>query len=359
MRINNNYKNTTPFNGYGARPLKALVVRNTRFENLYEATKELIQIGKKHNFDVFIEGKTLSKKLPETEAEYQQDQILKNPWIQDKLFFLKNEILHNTTLLKSDRDLIEELKATPRYIEHIDNRALCGGNAFLLENDTVLLGEDEHITQAITMFNPKSIITIPQADFHIDLFIRPLKGKTVLVADDNMTIDILKNAKAKLKNTNCANKENIQARLNYCIYEMEISKKYSNYKNTDDVINTLINFNYNVIRVPGRIYQNREALTDRKNTLNYLNAIVHENPKGELVFITNKSNILYKLGISKKLAKHLGLDFEEIFKNKIKDYINPQNVYFIRGGKDRLSNISNILENDLGGIHCLTLEIPR
>ena len=57
------------------------------------------------------------------------------------------------------------------------------------------------------------------------------------------------------------------------------------------VENELLYAGYNVIKVPGRIFT-----IDKTNipchTLNYMNAIVHINPKGELlVYITNKSDL--------------------------------------------------------------------
>lgn len=40
---------------------------------------------------------------------------------------------------------------------------------------------------------------IPQADFHLDLFIRPLKDKKVLIADDEMMLQILNKGFKKIQ----------------------------------------------------------------------------------------------------------------------------------------------------------------
>ena len=64
-----------------------------------------------------------------------------------------------------------------------------------------------------------------------------------------------------------------------------------------------------------------------------------------------------------KLAKELGLDFEDKFKESVKNYIKPDNVYFIEGGSGKdpkiCDNIAQILEETHGGIHCLCAEIPK
>jgi hypothetical protein len=41
---------------------------------------------------------------------------------------------------------------------------------------------------------------LPQMDYHLDLFIRPLDKKRILVADDRKTLNVLKEGVQKLHN---------------------------------------------------------------------------------------------------------------------------------------------------------------
>ena len=42
------------------------------------------------------------------------------------------------------------------------------------------------------IFGTQDVAFVPQADFHIDLFLRPLKNGKILVADDEMSLNFLK-----------------------------------------------------------------------------------------------------------------------------------------------------------------------
>ena len=50
------------------------------------------------------------------------------------------------------------------------------------------------------MYSCDKMTILPQMDYHLDLFIRPLDKKRVLVADDRKTLDVLKDGFQKLHN---------------------------------------------------------------------------------------------------------------------------------------------------------------
>ena len=88
-----------------------------------------------------------------------------------------------------------------------------------------------------------------------------------------------------------------------------------------------------------------------------MNANVCKNKDGELVYITNKANVEFRLGVPKDLAEKIGFSFEEEFKKYLAPYVKPEHVYFVRGKNDFIVN--ELLFDYQGGIHCMCSEIPE
>ena len=186
-----------------------------------------------------------------------------------------------------------------------------------------------------------------------------------------MTLGILKSAENKLKILvqQEGREELKQACKKLCgiINDMETARKSGNFADTNDVISTLENNDYKAVRVPGRIYHDRVSRHNPKgiyaHKLNFINAVAATDKNGEIAYISNKSNIQDELGLTPELAKKVGLDFETKFKDSIKSYIKPENIYFIEGGSGKdpkiCDNIAQILEEKHGGIHCLCAEIQK
>ena len=127
----------------------------------------------------------------------------------------------------------------------------------------------------------------------------------------------------------------------------------SQYIHTSKVQEELADAGYNVVKVPGRIfdYINDSDGILPQHILNYMNGIVHEDKNGDLVYITNKSNLNKYCGITEKVAQKIGFDFQTEFVNSVKDYIKPENIYFV--------DSKMFLKNYEGGIHCLAAEMPK
>ena len=90
--------------------------------------------------------------------------------------------------------------------------------------------------------------------------------------------------------------------------------------------------------------------------LNYSNAVTFKNDKNETILIAAKSGLEKQLGLTDTIAKKIGIDFENLFRESISAHIKPENVHFIEGDKRR--PISNILEECKGGLHCMCVEVP-
>ena len=95
---------------------------------------------------------------------------------------------------------------------------------------------------------------------------------------------------------------------------------------------------------------------DLVQTLNYINALVVVNDNDKMVYITNKSKLDEKFGITKEIEEKYGFSTEQYFKDAISEYIKPENVHFISG---HANSIAEDLERLAGGIHCKICEIPE
>ena len=120
--------------------------------------------------------------------------------MQDAIYFLKGKILVDDCTSPSFDALGETLGFKKEEVPA--RNFVAGGNLYILrdgEDEKILVGKSANIKNVLKMFPNREIIRLPQADFHIDLFVRPLKENVVLVADDDMMLDMLKRAAGKLE----------------------------------------------------------------------------------------------------------------------------------------------------------------
>ena len=118
---------------------------------------------------------------------------------------------------------------------------------------------------------------------------------------------------------------------------------------------------FEVIPVPSRVHylggwffqDDKEKLT---HVLNYSNAITFKDRNNETVLIAGKSGLEKKIGLTKDIAEKIGIDFESLFKEAVSPHIKAENIHFIEG--DPKKPISEILEENKGGLHCMCIEIP-
>lgn len=360
------------FTGYGARPLRALLMRdsygNVKFESLIN---ELSSIGKQHGFDVFVQDskrilngleykpqKAFS--LPEAESE--------NLWLQDNMTITPNGKMFAPFFSDRLNNIFSRFLKIPLTMR---NYHFQGGNFFFIKDNgktSLLIGRDEakfgySLEKIKQDLGVDEIYPISQPDFHIDLGIRPLKDKVVLVQDDNLTLAKLREAvkKAEIfhKESRTETSENIKFTITYLKNAFEYFIHSKEYQNDDLIAKELTDYGFKVVRVPSNIVRPTNSADINNDThyiSNFMNAIVHENKDGDLVYITNKSNLNKHVGIvSLEMQKAVGLDFEEAFKGSLKNYVKPENVYFVDGS----GIVPELLENYQGGIHCMCAEVPK
>lgn len=373
MRINNQIS----FKGYDARPIKGFLMSS----NCSGVADEMQQIGNKEGFDIFSyvdDGQSgqCKKSVPPRKKG------LHWPWAQDywtiankKLFTKDSNCIANS--IKDFFNLnFDETETQVRnnflktgkdrgYTDLILNAShISGGNIFIVkdnDSDIALIGEEElekySVEQVKKMYGVSKVISLPPVDYHIDLFIRPLDNKRILLADDNMTLEMLDEISNDLKNYPVAKCMTDLFKNNFKYY----SEKNVYFPKTEEVEKILKDNGFEVIKVPGSAYYVLESefgtTHDIHYDFNFMNANVFVNPDGELVYITNKSNMDEQLELTSKIKKQIGGGFEDYFKKAISPYVKPEHVYFVDGEDNFVSK--KLLEKYFGGIHCACSEIPE
>lgn len=376
--------NQTSFNGYNARPLRGFLMRS----NAYGIADEMYKIGQKEGFKVFMpRGNTIIEKPCEKNKE------IKNLWTQDYWTIVKDKLLAlnpneltciiqcyfnlKDNIIQTEKRVNKEnkecksnlffnsfiLNSINSYVDRMKNlyaSHIAGGNIFIMQNsESVIVGNSElqkYSKEEIQkMYDAEDVIVLPQMDYHLDLFIRPLDKKRVLLADDNMMIKSLEKSLNKIPKD-----DNAYTLLKNYIHSFQLSIEENSNSQADEIEEILQNNGFEVIRVPARIYNiennNEDDLCLLNHDLNYINANVLLNKNDELVYITNKSNLDSLPDLSFHIKEMVVSDFEESFIDAVSAYIKPEHIYFVNGDDGFISK--TLLPNYQGGIHCTCSEVP-
>lgn len=405
------------FKGYDARPLRGFLMS---YDTMGIA-KEMYEIGKREGFKIFSSmelsgnyfcGSMLPKYKRDTAGLWAQDfwtivndklltleftkassaikgflglsydftqkvakdtltfkQINQNMWdmfeeFKDKAVLTEEEFMEKSLKFqKTQRSLMDKQQQT-----HIS-----GGNVFIVRGDNgdeLLIGEKElekfSEEEIKSMYCVDKITVLPQMDFHLDLFVRPLDKKRVLLADDKLTYKILYEGFERLFKhiQTVPASERAEWKKPFVDFGSKVSSfkdiiKSNNKPMADEVAQVLEENGFEVIRVPGRIYETLEDNDDGvilKHFCNYINANVLKNRNDEIVYITNKSNIDEMLGLTPDISRAINFSFEQEFIDSILPYVKKDKIYFIKGENNFVAN--EMLSSYQGGIHCACSEIP-
>lgn len=276
--------NNINFTGYSARHLKGFFIVDKNMP----ACKELIKLTPQTGLDIFtpqIASKSVRKDYASASATKQL------MWGQDYITFLQSKI----TMFEGERDFLKRIMnatangaKTLGYTPFKPKDHLRGGNFFITEKNELLLHEarsnysEEELKK---VFGVSAIHIIPKLDYHLDLYIRPLKDNIILVADEKSTEKMLQEGLNKLveyKTNNTLSEEELKTFTNAeeafkkIIDAMEVTQQYSPYdpiKKTEEVIQTLENAGYKAIRVPSNYYlleqhQNKDVLKSQIKKFN-------------------------------------------------------------------------------------------
>ena len=364
--------NNISFTGYDARPLKGIFTRDGGFgKSFYGLAAQTAEILNKEGVDVFVQ--TPKKILKNDFSDIKPNFSNFWPWVQDRLAFFPNKTIESKGFTREDTNL-KDIRGMFRLpIKEIGNH-IEGGNYFFIKDggkDIVLLGKEE-----LSIKNPKSIqdffgkhkvVILSQPDFHLDLSIRPLNNKRILVNDPKMLMNELNNGIKRAKEVYAKEKdvqlEAVIRKLNYLKDEILESNQEYDTLNKYKTLQQELKYNkFNVIKVPGLIIKPGNGvvagqplfMADTKYKMNFMNAIVHERSDKSLVYVAGKSVLDEQLGLSPEIAEKIDFSFERIFKKSLNGIIAPDDIHFV-GDK----TISNILKNNDGNVHCLFAEIPK
>lgn len=364
--------NNISFTGYDARPLKGIFTRDGGFgKSFYGLAAQTAEILNKEGVDVFVQ--TPKKILKNDFSDIKPNFSNFWPWVQDRLAFFPNKTIESKGFTREDTNLkdIKEMFSLP--IKEIGNH-IEGGNYFFIKDggkDIVLLGKEE-----LSIKKPKSIqdffgkhkvIILSQPDFHLDLSIRPLNNKRILVNDPKMLMNELDNGIKRAKEVHAKEKDSqleaVIRKLNYLKDEILESNQEYDTLNKYKTLQQELKYNkFNVIKVPGLIIKLGNGvvagqplfMADTKYKMNFMNAIVHERADKSLVYVAGKSVLDEQLGLTPEIAEKIDFSFERIFKKSLNGIIAPDDIHFV-GDK----TISNILKKNDGNVHCLFAEIPK
>lgn len=362
------------FKGYDARSLSAVVMTVNDEPDSFEIIKQMSEIGEKEGFRVYFTNQTnkLYANLDSIKKFFKICTSGFSKWAQDMAVLTpENKVLQDS--LRIDSDFARRV-ATLTKGKYTDcENYIEGGNLFFVKNngkEELFVGANELLKNSVDSLKQKygvsKVIPLPQADFHLDLFIRPLNNKKVLVADDRLTIKAIRKAienigKYKISQK-CTKEEikeldDVKSGLKLLLKDFEKDVKKGKNPKAYEIASVLKNNGYTPIFVPGRVYYSIPAARkdDLVHYLNYMNAVVHQKNDGSLVFITNKSNLNKYYGLTPEISEKIGFDFEKMFTDALKPYVKKENIYFIEG---RSGKIAELLENEGGGIHCMCNEIP-
>ncbi len=357
--------NQNNFKGYDARPLRGFYMSN----NYTGLADEMYKIGQKEGFKIYSR---IFQSPQSICGEYHgKAKTLMKPmgmWAQDLWTFTSKKLFTSVADFSLAIANFFNIEDSTEQKYHIP-----GGNLFMVDKDgkdILFLGEDalrnNNISDLKKLYDVENIMIFPQMDFHLDLFIRPLDKKRVLVADDELTLNVLQQGLQDLKKYVKENNLQLNPKVNFIVNKFQ--ERIYNFKNNilqnelpkaDKIVNILETAGFEPIRVPGRIYESttiNDIETFLMHDCNYMNANVLLNKDGDLVYITNKSNVDKELLLDSEELQGFDFRFEKEFVKTLSPYIKPDKIYFVDTKNNFISE--KMLKNSQGGIHCICAEVP-
>ena len=313
------------FKGYQAAPLKNIYLDKISSRPFVD---EMMKMGKYENIDI---------KLFEDNRKWMQD---------DKIIVERDK--KPFMLVRNKSGWLSLYCAQKNNIDGAEVKGhnfLTGGDTFLGKHangkkwlmmgnvaNSKLSDNDRKIISETYGVNLKNIYVIPNKNYHLDMFLRPLDNDTILVDDSALVKEKL----AKLGEMYGHTPEYKELIENYEYYENERKMEFP-YATDEGVVKALKDAGFKVVKIAGVYSQGA----------NFMNAIVNKHADGTLGYVTNSSicdNAMY-------------CEIQEIFETDLKDKVrNIDGIHFIRGKNNA---IIDDLQYGGGGIHCMSLEEPN
>lgn len=375
---NNNISSKQTFKGCDARPLKAVVTGNYKsitqseyYPRWFDVLKELSEIfAKERNVDCIVlnqDGPTPVKSFLNSVKDRSIEQW-RYLWMQDYITISPNKKMCALSFINFDKALAKAFGLTTSSPEwHVK-----GGNLFFVNDgkeDVLLIGSHDmrnlfprRLNELKKTFNIEKVYTLSQPDYHIDLGIRPLNNRNILVNDFEMMSEQLKKYILKAKEYLSINPDDSSVQKVLQNLETALERHSSNVANStladaDKISSELTALGFNPIRVPAALVNEfvpgneYDCFSHYIYDSNFINAIVHERPDKSLLYLTNQpAETICTDAESSIGAKKIGFDLKTIFEDAVKKYVNKADIRYL--------STQEILKNKSGGIHCLFAEIP-
>ena len=366
--------NKINFNGYDAIKLKGFYMQGFTKSNELSICRQIKQIAEKEHLGFFINQNGTAIKNTIEEGLVEQGCYSLPYWAQDRKAFLRHST-DGDIIMCNYKDkpiqLPQELSSYTMWTKRILPR---GGNYFIgykptgekwmiINHDTVAdrvsdCGENRGLPEAISIENIKEVYDVDKENICIsnsisrdlDMLIRPIGYPYVLVNSADET----------LKNIEKMHKKFPQSRK---IYEklLYFSKIYvGSDRNCNKLYECLENFGFKPIKIGG--YYSEDVC--------FMNSIAFKNGNDKVSLISNSTQY------SCPELEYLQELFEKDLREKAPEI---ENIYFVSGGKttqptfefDRARHLQTTRFNEyhhnvimdflgerLGGVHCMTAEIP-
>lgn len=362
-------KQNLSFHGYDAIPLKGLYMQGLVSPDERKIYEEMRTIAQKEGVDLFVnENNTgISREL---EGKAPDDEL--SIWAQDNKAFVENKF-GKTILWNTKEKIVNKLEELSTFKILPQRHTPRGGNYFLgynnqgekwlivnsqsIYDDKTFdrYGDNPKIEQWVEIFDvkPKNIIKMPEFFGDIDEYIRPIGYPYILINDYEKSLDNLEKMHEKFPDSPIY--EKMKRKLTYAL---------SNPRITDNDCHKLLS---------ERGFIPIKIGTRYSEDINFINALAFKDNENKVTYITNSTK--YSLPELEYL--------EKLFENDLKTIApNIGNIYFVSGGEKKENHdgvfylnskmheiphngfkegntIMNILATRLGGIHCMTAEIPN
>lgn len=362
----------TSFKGYDVIPLSGLYMQGLRKNDEYQIFEEMRDISQKEGLDLFVNQNNTQIKKDKCDKSIEIDSSL-SVWAQDNKAFIKNGsnkfLLCNSQekeLLPSQSSVIGNYNiVSKKYMPRGGNYYLGykkNGEKWLLINSMSIVSSEkfkkfgdtptkEHLTNIFDV-KPENIVVVGNFLQDLDMEIRPIGYPYILVNDYTLALENLEKMKKEFPES-----VEIYNDLKSFVQKM-INAPFPTFSKNMGILKS---FGFKPIRIAGIYSQD----------INFMNAIALKKNDNTISYIINSTkNSLPELEYLEKL-------FEKELREKVSDI---GNVYFVSGGKSvpvtksdnenpflfcmpiferKDANVMmKILANRLGGIHCMSAEIP-
>ncbi len=381
--------NQTSFKGYDAAPLKNSFMQDVTLPKQAAVMEQLTNIGRREGFNVA--GYDISN----CNHWGQDDKIIRR--FKDKSVIVPGVGTKFLTPTYSDRKFKDNNHRRVERFSQMTGMEIVepatylfeGGNVFLGKKDGVpcmLAGESDLLYQCESLSNQgckrpeinlikhsaeslngfskqiraqyqdaaledigktfgveaKNVSIIPQANFHLDMFLRPVGFPKVLINNPRRALQNLANL---AENAKTSDERFYWSELFDKTEGYYDSIKEEGWASTGQVKSVLIRQGFIPVGI-GAIY-------GEKGDINFINAVVNKHSDGRIGYITNSASS----------SNPDDLKLEDLFEQQLKDKLgNVEDVYFVRGQDNWLNDGKCSIRHDLGyfegGLHCLVCEEP-